>query len=156
LLSIICHQLQNIYWKGQPTTRHWLLGSLTWNMGVVTFCFPKSHHWVTTQKKWLTTSHGFWGSIGSYFPIIWTAKLQSPVDLSTTEAEYIVLSMFLQGVLQLMFLIDKIRERNFQVICMTPHVYRKVFEDNSEALELARLPKLQPRTKHINVCYHHF
>jgi hypothetical protein len=30
------------------------------------------------------------------------------------------------------------------------------FEDNSGALELTRLPKLRPRTKHINVCYHHF
>jgi hypothetical protein len=35
-------------------------------------------------------------------------------------------------------------------------MYCKVFEDNSGALELARLPKLDPRTKHINVCYHHF
>jgi hypothetical protein len=32
----------------------------------------------------------------------------------------------------------------------------KVFEDKSGALELARLPKLRPSTKHINVCYHHF
>jgi hypothetical protein len=48
------------------------------------------------------------------------------------------------------------RERDFQVICNEPHVYCKVFEDNSGALELARLPKLRPRTKHINVCYHHF
>jgi hypothetical protein len=36
------------------------------------------------------------------------------------------------------------------------YVYCKVFEDNAGALELARLPKLHPRTKHINVCYHHF
>jgi len=35
-------------------------------------------------------------------------------------------------------------------------IYCKVFEDNSGALELARLPKLRPCTKHINVCYHHF
>ena len=35
-------------------------------------------------------------------------------------------------------------------------VHCKVFEDNSGALELARLPKLCPQTKHINVCYHHF
>ncbi len=28
--------------------------------------------------------------------------------------------------------------------------------DNSGALELTRLPQLCPRTKHINVCYHHF
>ena len=55
-----------------------------------------------------------------------------------------------------MFLLDEMRERNFQVICTAPHVYCKVFEDNSGALELARLPKLRPRTKHINVCYHHF
>ncbi len=37
-----------------------------------------------------------------------------------------------------------------------PYVYCKVFEDNSGALELARHPKLRPRTKHINVVYHHF
>jgi hypothetical protein len=35
-------------------------------------------------------------------------------------------------------------------------VYCKVVEDNSGTLELARLLKLCPRTKHINVCYHHF
>ncbi len=48
------------------------------------------------------------------------------------------------------------REQHFKVICSTPYVYCKDFEDNSGALELARLPKLRPRTKHINVCYHHF
>jgi hypothetical protein len=48
------------------------------------------------------------------------------------------------------------REQDYQVICTKPHVYCKVFEDNSGALELARLPKLHPRTKHINVCYHNF
>jgi hypothetical protein len=35
-------------------------------------------------------------------------------------------------------------------------MYYKVFEDNSGTLELARLSKLCPRTKHINVCHHHF
>ena len=89
-------------------------------------------------------------------PIIWASKLQSQVALSTTEAEYIALSMSLRDVLPIMFLLDEMKCRNFQVICTTPHVYCKVFEDNSGALELARLPKLRPRTKHINVCYHHF
>ena len=55
-----------------------------------------------------------------------------------------------------MNLLQEMREQDFQVICTKPHVYCKVFEDNSGALELARLPKLRPRTKHINVCYHHF
>ena len=53
-------------------------------------------------------------------------------------------------------LLQEMREREFQVICNEPYVYCKVFEDNSGTLELARLPKLRPRTKHINVCYHHF
>ena len=48
------------------------------------------------------------------------------------------------------------REQDYQVICTKPHMYCKVFEDNSGALELARFLELHPRTKHINVCYHHF
>ena len=37
-----------------------------------------------------------------------------------------------------------------------PRVKCTVFEDNSGALELATVPKMRPRTKHINVKYHHF
>ena len=39
---------------------------------------------------------------------------------------------------------------------LLPKVHCTVFEDNSGALELARLPKIRPRTKHINQSYHHF
>jgi hypothetical protein len=35
-------------------------------------------------------------------------------------------------------------------------VHCKAFEDNSGALEMARVHKLRPRTKHINIKYHHF
>jgi hypothetical protein len=55
-----------------------------------------------------------------------------------------------------MNLLQKLKEQNFKVICIEPYVYFKVFEDNAGARELARLPKLRPRTKQINVCYHHF
>jgi len=89
-------------------------------------------------------------------PVSWASKLQSQVVLSTTEAEYIAMSQSLRDVIPVMNLLQEMREQNFQVICTEPHVYCKVFEDNSGALELARLPKLRPRTKHINVCYHHF
>ena len=88
--------------------------------------------------------------------IIWASKLQSQVALSTTEAEYIAMSMALRDVIPIMGLIKEMKQRNIPVICTKPYVYCKVFEDNSGALELARLPKLRPRTKHINVCYHHF
>jgi hypothetical protein len=76
--------------------------------------------------------------------------------LSTTEAEYIAMSMALRDVIPIMDLIKEMKERNSPVICTKPYVYCKVFEDNSGALELARLPKLRPCTKHINICYHHF
>ena len=35
-------------------------------------------------------------------------------------------------------------------------LHRKVFEDNSGALEMARVHKFHPRTKHLNVKLHHF
>jgi hypothetical protein len=37
-----------------------------------------------------------------------------------------------------------------------PTIRCKAFEDNSGALQLARLPKMRPRIRHINVKYHHF
>jgi hypothetical protein len=89
-------------------------------------------------------------------PISWASKLQSQVALSTTEAEYIAMSQSLRDVIPVMNLLQEMREQDYQVICTKPHVYCKVFEDNSGAIELARLPKLHPRTKHINVCYNHF
>ena len=88
--------------------------------------------------------------------MIFASRLQSQVALSTTEAEYISLSMSLRDVIPIMMLLEEMKKKGFQVICTNPHVYCKVFEDNSGALELARLPKLRPRTKHINCCYHHF
>jgi hypothetical protein len=89
-------------------------------------------------------------------PIIWASKLQSQVALSTTEAKYIALSMSLRDVLPIMFLLKEMRERDFQVICTAPQVCCKVFENNSGALELARLPKLRHHNKNTDVCYYHF
>jgi hypothetical protein len=62
------------------------------------------------------------------------------VALSTTEAEYIAMSQALRDVLPIMFLIQEIKAKGFQVICTKPYVYCKIFNDNSGALELAKLP----------------
>ncbi len=104
----------------------------------------------------MAKSRSGWVIFYARCPIIWASKLQSQVALSTTEAEYIALSMALRDVIPIMELMSEFQARNFKVICTKPQVYCKVFEDNSGALELARLPKLRPRTKHINICYHHF
>ena len=89
-------------------------------------------------------------------PVVWTSKLQSMIALSTTEAEYIALSMALRETIPLMNIIKEMKERQFDVISTQPKVHCKVFEDNSGALEMAQNHKIRPRTKHINVMYHHF
>ena len=38
----------------------------------------------------------------------------------------------------------------------TPKVFCKLFEDNAGAIHLAKVPKMRPRTRHINQKYHHF
>jgi hypothetical protein len=76
--------------------------------------------------------------------------------LSTTEAEYIALSTSLRDVIPIMELLSEMRELGSQVIHTKPYIYCKDFEDNTGALELARLPKLRPHTKHINCVWHHF
>jgi hypothetical protein len=85
-------------------------------------------------------------------PVSWASKLQSQIALSTTNAKYIAMSQALRDVIPITNLLQEMREQNFKVVCVKPHVYCKVFEDNTGALELVRLPKLHPRTKHINVC----
>jgi hypothetical protein len=74
------------------------------------------------------------------------------VALSTTKAKYIVMSQALRDILPIMFLIQEIKAKGFQVICTKPYVYCKDFKDNSGALELARLPKLRPRTSEVEPC----
>jgi hypothetical protein len=55
----------------------------------------------------------------------------------------------------LMDLINEFKDYGFKVYREVPRVHC-TFEDNSGALKLARLPKLHPHTKHINIKNHHF
>ena len=56
----------------------------------------------------------------------------------------------------MMGMLKEAREQGLQINYLPPKVHCTVFEDNSGALELARLPKIRPRTKHINQSFHHF
>lgn len=89
-------------------------------------------------------------------PIVWASKLQTTIALSTTEAEYMALSMAMREVIYLMNLIEELQQEGIQLVEATPVVKCNVFEDNVGAIELAKLPKLRPRTKHIACQYHHF
>jgi hypothetical protein len=89
-------------------------------------------------------------------PVTWSSKLQTQIALSSTEAEYIALSQSLREAIPMMQLLQELKDQGFSIYSTEPKVYCKAFEDNSGAIELARLPKMRPRTKHINIIYHHF
>ena len=89
-------------------------------------------------------------------PIIWTSKIQTTIALSSTKTEYAALSQSMREAVPLMSLIAEMKSKGFNVVSKAPRVHCKAFEDNHNAIELAKLPKLRPRTKHINITYHHF
>jgi len=55
-----------------------------------------------------------------------------------------------------MLLIQEMKKEGFDVGCSTPTVRCTLFVDNNGMVYLANSPSMRPRTKHINVKYHHF
>jgi hypothetical protein len=89
-------------------------------------------------------------------PITWTSKLQTQVALSSTEAEVIALSTSLREATYLMQIVQELQLHGYDFTAAKPKVHCRVFEDNQGAIEIATIHKLRPRTKHINVQYHHY
>jgi hypothetical protein len=89
-------------------------------------------------------------------PIIWASQLQTETAMSTTEAEYIALSSALHQTIPLVCLIKEIKAKTSILLNDIPSVYCRAFEDNAGVIELAKVPKMRLRTKHINPKYHHF
>ena len=89
-------------------------------------------------------------------PITWASKLQTLTALSTNEAEYMVLSMAMREQLPLIQLLKEVVAHKVDANLQPTTIHCKVFEDNSGVLEMAKVPKMRPRTKHLNNVYHHF
>lgn len=89
-------------------------------------------------------------------PIIWASKLQTEISLSSTEREYIALSQAMREVNPLMSLVEELHMADFSFTHTTPKVHCKLFEDNAGAIKMAKVPKMRPQTKHLNIKYHHF
>jgi hypothetical protein len=53
-------------------------------------------------------------------------------------------------------LLEEVKAQGIVSSQHTPQIFCKAFKDNSGALEMARMPRMRPRTKHINNNYHHF
>lgn len=79
--------------------------------------------------------------------ISWSSKRQPIVALSSTEAEYIAIS---SAVGEIMWLRQMANEMNADMV-------KKVtlYCDNQSAIKLAESDAFRPRTKHIDIRYHH-
>jgi hypothetical protein len=89
-------------------------------------------------------------------PITWASQLQMEYALSTTKAEYIALSTALRHIIPLIQLVKEIKAMTNIPMHYKPTICCTAFEDNAGAIKLAKVPKMRPRTKHINPKYHHF
>ena len=98
------------------------------------------------------------GYIVSYHgcPIIWESQMQTEIALSSTKSEYTGLSYNLREDIPMIELLKEMKRNGFKVDLANPKVHCSVFEDNTGALEIARTHKYRPRTKHLNICLHHF
>jgi hypothetical protein len=75
----------------------------------------------------------------------WMSKTQASVTLSSTESEYVSLSMCAQEVLFIQQLLDEIFH------CEKPGL---IYEDNTGAIFLIKNAQVGMRTKHIDVRHH--
>ena len=89
-------------------------------------------------------------------PLLWKSQLQTEIALSTTESEYTGLSYALRDAIPIMELLKEMKLRGYPIATAQAKVHCRVFEDNSGALEMAKVHKYRPRTKHLNIRLHHF
>jgi hypothetical protein len=107
------------------------------------------------DKDTARSRHGYFVMFAGC-PIVWASQLQTEIALSSTESEVTGLSYALRSAIPMMCLMNELKQNGFKVPHVGPKVHCKVFEDNSGAIEIARIPKVRPRTKHLNVKLHHF
>ncbi|KAG4218676.1 hypothetical protein PC116_g32844 [Phytophthora cactorum] len=83
-------------------------------------------------------------------PVSWGSKKQSSVSLSTSEAEYIALSLAIQEGKWIHRLLCEILAATNET---GPEL--KIFEDNQSCIKMTKNPVNHGRAKHIDIKYHH-
>ena len=89
-------------------------------------------------------------------PLLWKSQMQGEIALSSTKSEVIGLSAALRTAIPLQHVLNEMKDLGFDILPNGPTVHCKAFEDNNGALAIAKVPRMRPRTKHINVKYFHF
>ena len=70
------------------------------------------------------------------------------------HGKYIALSNAL--VIPIIDLLEELGAKGIILQEETPKIFCKASEDNLGQYEMAKMPQIHPRTKHINCAYHHF
>ena len=119
------------------------------------FCGDWDPTEATNDRDTARSRHGY---IINYAgcPLLWKSQLQTQIALSSTESEYTGLSYALRDAIPIMQLLKEMKAMGFPIHTPKARVHCHVFEDNSGALEMARIHKYRPRTKHLNVRLHRF
>jgi nitrogen regulatory protein PII-like uncharacterized protein len=89
-------------------------------------------------------------------PITWKSQLQTEIALSSMESKYTSLSDALREAILIMHLLKEMKVTGFLITGANAKMHCKVFEDNSGALEIVKIHKYRPRTKHLHVKLQHF
>jgi len=115
-------------------------------------------NWKHSKAKSWDTAHSWHGYIILYngCPILWASQLQTEIALSSTESEFIGLSTAPRATIPIMELVKELKSQGYNIVSTQPTVHCGVFKDNSGTLKIAKVPKMRPHTKHINVKFHHF
>jgi hypothetical protein len=62
----------------------------------------------------------------------------------------------MREVLPIIWILQEAGDYGISINTKKPKVHCRVFEDNAGAIEIANVPKMRPKTKHLNIKYHHF
>ncbi|KAG2830641.1 hypothetical protein PC113_g21071 [Phytophthora cactorum] len=117
---------------------------------------PQEEHWVAVKRifRYLqgTKTHGICFKPGDNidFRVSWGSKKQSSVSLSTSEAEYIALSLAIQEGKWIHRLLCEILAATNET---GPEL--KIREDNQSCIKMTKNPVNHGRAKHIDIKYHH-
>lgn len=111
------------------------------NFNLIAYCDADYGGDLTGRKS----TSGFVVTLGGS-PISWASRLQRNVATSTTEAEYVAISVCAKDVIWYKRLLKELK--------MNIELPIPIYSDNQGAIKLSKNPMFHNRTKHIDMCYH--
>lgn len=85
-------------------------------------------------------------------PVYWQSKVQRSVATSSTESEYMAMSINAKTT---QWLAQVLRDLEYPELIGENGKTVQMLADNQGAIELAKNPHLHERSRHIDISYHH-